>query len=761
LLIPVLCCLIFQQTALIPTGIEGKGGPPVAVPRFEEEAKIDGRLDEQAWTGAARLTGFWQYQPADGRPAAEQTEVLVWYSPTALHFGVLARDSDPGSIRATIADRDNLDRDDKITIYLDTFNDKRRAFFFTVNALGVQEDGVRTEGTWNAGQMYGGQLDKSPDYKWDSKGMLTEDGYTVELRIPFKSLRYPGNGPQSWGFNVLRKVQRTGYEETWTDARRASNSFLTQFGTLVGLHDLKRGVVTEVQPFVTAAKNGVRQQDGTFQYEDLDVNPGANLRLAFTNLSLDGTIFPDFSQVESDAGLVTVNERFALFYPEKRPFFLEGIELFSTPSQLVYTRQIIDPKFGGKVTGKIGRYGIAYLTARDEAPDGDVTFNIARIRRDLGASSLAGVTFTDRTGAGGYNRVAAADVRYMFGKMYYLQGQVGGSWTEDPGGSPTSSPLWLAEFDRTGRAWGFNYKLSGVGEHFTSYSGYIPRNNIVEGHAFNRYTYYGEKGALIENVTVFLAPQRIWSYRGFGSEAAIEGSEAVNVWTTLRKGWSIMATGKRQFVRFDPGMYALYTVRRPTGVLEPYSAPAMLNGEFGGTFSVATPVFQMFNARVEVQENDGPIFAEAASGTETRITGSVNFRPNEQIRVEATNTLSRMRRARNDSEFARTVIPRLKVEYQPLRSLFFRVVAEYRSQRQSPLEDARTGDPILVDGVPSTAQRYNALRLDFLVSYLPTPGTVAYAGYGSSMEAERTFGFADLQRIRDGFFVKIAYLFRR
>ena len=172
--------------------------------------------------------------------------MLVWYSPSAIHFGIVAYDAEPGAIRATRADRDNIDSDDHVIIYLDTFNDRRRAFFFAVNPLGIQQDGVRSEGASSAGNMFGGSIDKNPDYLFDSRGRVTESGYVVEVRIPFKSLRYPGNGPQSWEINFLRRVQRTGYNDTWTDVRRASASFLLQAGTIDGLHDLHRGLVFEL-----------------------------------------------------------------------------------------------------------------------------------------------------------------------------------------------------------------------------------------------------------------------------------------------------------------------------------------------------------------------------------------------------------------------------------------------------------------------------------------------------------------------------------
>src|SRR5690606_12083637 len=188
----------------------------------------------------------------------------------------------------------------------------------------------------------------------------------AEVRIPFKSLRYSTGDEHRWGLQVLRHVQRTGHEDTWTDARRGSSSFLGPSGTMTGLHDLERGIVVEAQPFVTASSAAQRNALDRLERGDLEASAGLNARFGFANASIDATINPDFSQVESDAGLVTANERFALFVPEQRPFFLEGIELFGAPNRLVYTRRIVDPVGGAKVTGKVGKWGVAYLSALDD-----------------------------------------------------------------------------------------------------------------------------------------------------------------------------------------------------------------------------------------------------------------------------------------------------------------------------------------------------------------------------------------------------------
>ncbi|TAK15302.1 MAG: hypothetical protein EPO35_07840, partial [Acidobacteria bacterium] len=631
-----------------PRTVQGAGAPGFDIPRIEQAPTIDGRLDEPAWQQATRLTGFSEYRPVDGQKASEQTDVLVWYSPSALYFGIIAHDSSPGSIRATNADRDNIGLDDSVRIFLDTFNDRRRAFIFGVNPLGVQEDGVQTEGSFNAGRMMGmnGSVDLSPDYQFDSKGRLTADGYVVEVRIPFKSLRYPSMSGAKWGVNILRKTQRTGREDTWTDARRVA-SFLAQSGQMSGLSEVQRGVVTELQPFVTAAANGTRTGATTFSRPSPDVSMGANLRLGFTNTSIDATLNPDFSQVESDAAQVTVNERFALFFAEKRPFFLEGIELFSTPNQLVYTRRIVDPIGGGKITGKIGKTGFAVLSAFDQGGARDTWSNIARVRRDVGANSLAGITYTDRTNPDGSNRVAAADARIVFKKLYYVLGQVGGSWT-DRNGARTSSPMFQAEFDRTARTWGFNYRLSGFGRAFDAQSGYVPRNNMVEFRAFNRFTYYGARGSLLETGSVFFGPTRLWKYGDFGRAKPIEGGESVNTTATLRGGWALSANVARAFVNFDPAAFASYTVSKSAG-----PAAFVVPGEvsnWGGTYSVTSPIFEKMNARVEFKRGGTAIFAEAADGRETRVTTSLGLRPTPSVRAEASFVTSRITRDRTNTE---------------------------------------------------------------------------------------------------------------
>src|SRR5690606_10809004 len=231
----------------------------------ETTINVDGSLDEPVWSQAARLDGFFQYRPVDSRPAEDSTVVLLWYSPDAIHVGILAYDREPQSVRATLSDRDNIGSDAQVTIFLDTFNDRRRAYFFGVNPLGVQDDGMRAEGGFSTSGFGSGTQDRNPDFIWQSKVRLISFGWQAEIRIPFKSLRWGGSGEMTWGFKVQRVTRRTGYEDTWTDVRRANASFLAQAGSITGIHDIHRGVVTEFQPAVVANAPGRRLGDGSYQ----------------------------------------------------------------------------------------------------------------------------------------------------------------------------------------------------------------------------------------------------------------------------------------------------------------------------------------------------------------------------------------------------------------------------------------------------------------------------------------------------------------
>src|SRR5204862_4734284 len=425
----------------------------------------------------------------------DSTEVLAWYAPDAIYFGIRAYEAHGNVVRATLADRDNIDADDNIQILLDTFHDRRRALLFAVNPLGAQQDGVRSEGLAgaaggaSAGFRFDGVVDLNPDYVYQSHGRLTPFGFEVEVRIPFKSLRYQSGEKQDWGIQIIRLTQHTGYEDTWAPTVRSNASFLIQSGTLQALTGLKRGLVMDVTPEFTSRVEGERMSDTEYQYGNIEPAFGGTVRWGVTqNLTAAGTVNPDFSQVEADVGRVTVNERFALFYPEKRPFFLEGLEQFDTPNSLIYTRRINAPIFGVKLAGKVGSMGIAYLGAVDNsdqsATGAHPVYNMLRLRRDLGPTSTLGIAYTDRIDGDGYNRVLGVDAHVVWRKIWFSEVQVAGAWTRGLGGA-RAGKLWTVTFgDRTGRAYGNHFELLGVEKSFQDTSGFVNRTDFVAGRPF-------------------------------------------------------------------------------------------------------------------------------------------------------------------------------------------------------------------------------------------------------------------------------------
>jgi hypothetical protein len=313
------------------------------IPRLTADVTVDGVLNEPVWRQADLLTGFSEFSPHDGIAAADSTQVLVWYSPTALHFGIRAFEPH-GAVHATLADRDKIAADDNVQILLGTFHDHRQAYVFGVNPLGVQMDGTIVEqgqvltGGWTPTISGRVAPDLSQDFVFTSKGRLTDYGYEIEIRIPLKSLKYQTADEQSWDLNIVRQVQHSGAEDSWVPAKRSTTSFLAQSGALDGLTGLTRGLVLDVNPSVTERVTG-GQTPGGWDYNRASPQIGGRVQWGITNtLTLNGAVNPDFADVESDAGQFVIDPRQALFFPEKRPFFLEGLDARSTRHTASFTR---------------------------------------------------------------------------------------------------------------------------------------------------------------------------------------------------------------------------------------------------------------------------------------------------------------------------------------------------------------------------------------------------------------------------------------
>ncbi|HET9983608.1 MAG TPA: DUF5916 domain-containing protein [Longimicrobiales bacterium] len=737
----------------------------VAVPRHAAaaEVEVDGRLDDAAWQQAAVLTGFSEYDPADGMPAEDSTEVLVFYTERAIYFGVRAYERH-GAVHATLADRDKIWGDDWVHVLLDTYHDGRRALVFGVNPLGVQLDGTLIEGRGD------GELDTSPDFIFESKGHVTDYGYEVELRIPFKTLRFPSAGTQDWGIQVLRQPQHSGHQQTWTPAKRAAASFLGQSGTLRGLTGLRRGVVLDLNPVVTSRVDGAAGTDG-WAYDRQRPEVGGNVRWGVTSsLTLNGTVNPDFSQVEADVGQVQTDPRQALYFPEKRPFFLDASEQFETPNNLVYTRRIASPVAAAKLAGSVAGTSIGVLSAVDDAAlsaDGsNPVFNVVRVRRDLGRSTV-GLVYTDRIDGSLYNHVAGADARLLWGGLYSSRLQVATSFDRTAEGT-FHAPMFDMNVQRNGRTVGLYASLKGFDERFDAGAGFLGRTGVAQLDLQPSYTIYGAPGATLESLSHALLFDFVWDYDEFtAGKHADDLKLHYQLNAALRGGWRLGAQLMLESFHYPEELYRDFylAVPGPTGVdTVPYTGTRRLpNYDF--YVSVTTPRWKNLDASGWAVVGRDENFYEWAPAWIAFMNATLNWRPTDKVRVEGRYIHQQFVRWADLSTVGVQQIPRLKVEYQLSRPVFLRFVGQYLSDRQDDLrDDGRTGLPVLVrtgDGFVRAARREdNGFRADWLFSYQPSPGTVLFLGYGSSMQEPEAFGFRRLARTQDGFFVKLSYLFR-
>ncbi len=732
-------------------------------PKVSGAVKVDGRLDEAAWLEASLLTGFSQYSPVDGIAAADSTEVLVMYTDHAVYFGIRAFETH-GPVHASHADRDKIGADDNVQLLLDTFRDRRRAYSIAVNPLGIQSDGIFSD---NSG------ADLNPDFQFESKGNVTAYGYEVEIRVPFKSIRFQQAKSQNWGINVIRRVQHSGHEQTWTRVARGAPSFLAQSGTLENLSALKRGLVLDINPVVTQRTTGSR---ATTQWDYDAERPqfGGNASWGLTsNLALNATIKPDFSQVEADVGQVVFDPRQALFFPDKRPFFLEGSENFSVPNSLIYTRTIVAPEAALKLSGKMGGLNVGVLSAIDGAPPGSdrPIYNIARFRRDLGGQSHLGMVYTDRVEGESFNRVVGMDARTLFGKRYILNGQFATSFTGGGGKALSSRPLFDVSLLQTGRSSGFTFLLKAIHPEFVASSGFLSRVDVAHMNFTPRKTWFPSSG-IFESVSFTPIIDGTWTWDRFtrGTEPNdIKFNSSTSA--LLKGGWRTGIYTWTESFKYPDYLYGnLFLERRTNGgaVTDTvaFSGTDRLTN-LGAMFTFGTPQWRAFSGSAEIVGGQDDNFDEWSSALILYSTLNADWRPTDRFRVNARYVEQRTHRKSDRTLVRLRSIPRIKVEYQVTRPLFVRFVGQHDATKIDALrDDSRTDAPILIrgsDGVlrQSTAQERSRFRADWLLSFQPNPGTVLFAGYGASLGTAQFFSPRELERTSDGFFVKVSYLLRR
>ena len=468
--------------------------------RTQTPPEIDGRLDDAVWRDAARITDFIQRQPADGAPSTEATDVFVAYDSSTIYLAFHAHYTDPSIMRANRTDRDQAGRgDDLFTVYFDTFLDQQRAYSFSVNGYGVQGDSIVTGGRGGRGGRGGGGGIPRGDSSWDALfstgGQIVEDGFTAEMAIPLKSLRYPARGrnvPHTWGFQIARQIRGKDETVVWSPFSRDVAGFLPQVGVLDGMTGLSTSRNLEIQPTFTAFRFGTLDEE-TGRVVDGDPRPeaGANFKYGVTsNLTADFTLNPDFSQIESDRPQVEVNQRFALFFPELRPFFLEGSEIFriQAPLNVVHTRTIVDPLYGAKLTGKSGKTTIGVLYANDTAPGAvddplDLDFEksaqtfVGRVRYDLYSESFVGAVFTDREFLDGSSRLAGLDSNFRLGDTSSVGFRALRTDHRDQDGLETDGYLVDANFRQRGRKLTYGASAYALSPDFKTDVGFVRRTD--------------------------------------------------------------------------------------------------------------------------------------------------------------------------------------------------------------------------------------------------------------------------------------------
>ncbi len=490
---------------------------PVQVPRVATDIVVDGQLDEVAWTQAATVDLAFETSPGDNIAASVKTTARIAYTADALLLAFRAEDPDPAKIRAFLRDRDALYSDDFLGVMLDTFDDQRRAYEFFVNPLGVQADLIRDEAT--------GREDDSWDGLWTSAARITDTGYDVEMRIPFATLRFKDtDGPRRWAATFLRiRPREFRYQYFSNRIERGTRCMQCAFDKFDGFTGIRQGRNLEITPTLTVIHAEERVgPNAPWHGEGTDIEPGLDVAWAPSpNFTLNGTLNPDFSQVESDQAQLDLNTSFALFFPEKRPFFLEGADYFSTPLNVLYTRQIADPDFGLRLTGRSGQQAYGAILARDSTTqllvpgvlgssfrflDQEADVLVGRYRYDLNKSTTLGAITTVRRGEDYQNALAGFDGRWQQG-IHTLRGQWLRSDSEYPNGlgladtAPQGDALFL-HYNIGKRNWSGNAQYTQIDPGFRSDLGFITQVGFDRALLGGSYTWFGKEGAKISRMSV-------------------------------------------------------------------------------------------------------------------------------------------------------------------------------------------------------------------------------------------------------------------
>jgi hypothetical protein len=717
--------------------------PPAITYRTSRAAtpiRIDGVLDEEAWKHAAVIPLDWEWAPADNVPPPVRTDCLITYDGRNLYIAFKAYDPDPKQIRAHLMDRDDTDtliQDDHVGITLDTFDDERRAFEFRVNPLGVQADAILSE--------QDGVEDFSWDMIWNSVARVTDEGYVVEMALPLKQLRFPpGGGPQTWGFEAFRSWPRNVRHRIASNPRdRNKGCILCQENKLAGFDGLSQGRNLEFDPTATFSRTDELQPGtGSLGAGSIDRQAGLTGRWNVTpNMTLNGTLNPDFSQVEADVAQLDVNTRFALYYPEKRPFFLEGVDFFTTPIQAVFTRTIADPSFGAKLTGKQGPSAVGVFVARDSinnllfpsnqgsistSLDQAVTTTVGRYRRDVGKNSTVGGLLTSREGADYHNRQFGVDAFFRPNPADAWRVQFVRSDTRypasvaqtdgQPPGAFGGSALWV-DYQHITRTWAWFGSFESYGPGFRSDTGFVSRVDYRSGQGQIRRRWWRGGGSWFNTIDV-----------------------GVGGWRNTNSDWDLSEQTVAGFFNYT-GPYQIqiqFNAPRDVvvyqGVRYEYPRPSFYFGIKPNGDS-----FLSFNA----QFGGGVDFDNGRRAiSSVQLQPAIDYRPTSSINLNLSYALDRL--SVDGGRLYQANLAQLKVVYNLNVRTFVRAILQYTDI---------TRDPALYTF--PVAGRARHLFSQYLFSFKLNPQTVIFCGYSDNATSGVTN--IDLQRQNRTFFVKLGY----
>ena len=717
---------------------QGSQLPSLRIPHTSSAPRIDHYLNGGSRSDEVRVTDFRQRNPGDGIPASGETTAYLSYDDSNLYVIFVCKD-DTDKIRARMNKREAILDDDIVGVFLDTFHDRQRAYLFLVNPLGIQLDGITTEGQGD---------DYSFDTLWHSQGKMVPDGFVVWIAIPFKSLRFSSAEVQTWGIALTRTIARNNETSFWPYITNRVEGFSQQMASLEGLERLSRGRNIQVVPYGFLAGSRFLDTEAPQIRNDGELRAGVDTKIVLRDsFTLDITVNPDFSQVESDEPQVTVNQRFEVFFPEKRPFFLENAGFFQTSENLFFSRRIADPRFGVRLTGKAGPWAIGGLVIDDQAPgkvvpgddpshDDSAAIAVLRLQRELPKQSFVGVLVTSRDFASSSNRVYSFDTRIKLSPTWVFNGQVMQSYTREIDGEHLSGPAFIAEISHEDRNLQYIATYTDRSPDFRSQLGFIPRVDVRQIESFAAYRWRPNKGRVQAYGPNFYV-QLNWDRRGRMQDWRVNMPFAID----LKGNTSLFVRHSQFFERLEDQGFR----ERSNDVI------------FSTSWLKWLTVFASIFSGVGVNFSPPAGLLPASANS---VNGEFGFtlRPVSQFSLEQTYIYSRLgtrdERSPSISIFNNHIF-RSKVNYQFTRQLSLRGIIDYNS--------------VLPNTELVALERDKRLTADALLTYLLNPGTALYVGYTDShqnLAIERT-NPPTLRRTSSPttstgrqFFVKVSYLLR-